>query len=322
MIQSRRQFINRAALLAGSAAVSLRSNSLARETGGKPARFSLRFGPHPGMFRSHAGDDVIDQIKFAADQGFTAWEDNGMPGRPPELQEKIGKTLADLGMTMGVFIAYADFTRPTFARKNQDWQNEILTRMKASVEIAKRTNAKWMTVVPGSIDQDMEGGKYGGPRLAEGYQTANAIDMLRRCTEILEPHDLVIVLEPLNWHANHGGVFLQQSDQAFALCRAVNSPSCKILFDIYHQQITEGNLIPNIDGCWDEIAYFQSGDNPGRKEPGTGEINYASVFGHIARKQKAAGKDMVIGMEHGNSIKGKEGELALIKAYRGVDPGS
>jgi hydroxypyruvate isomerase len=104
------------------------------------------------------------------------------------------------------------------------------------------------------------------------------IDLLRRCAEILQPHDLVMVLEPLNWHANHGGAFLRDSDQAFAICRAVNSPSCKILFDIYHQQITEGNLIPNINMSWDEIAYFQAGDNPGRKEPGTGEINYKNVF--------------------------------------------
>jgi hydroxypyruvate isomerase len=191
--------------------------------------------------------------------------------------------------------------------------------MREAVTIAKRVGAKWCTVVPGSVDQQHpEAGKwnrYGGDRLAEGYQTANVIDMLRRCTEILEPHDLVMVLEPLNWHANHGGVFLERSDQAYAICRAVDSPSCKILFDIYHQQITEGNLIPNIDRCWSEIAYFQSGDNPGRKEPYTGEINYQRVFQHIHEK----GFKGVIGMEHGNSVKGKEGEMQVIAAYRQAD---
>jgi hydroxypyruvate isomerase len=124
-----------------------------------------------------------------------------------------------------------------------------------------------------------------------------------------------MVLEPLNWHRDHGGVFLQRSDQAYALCKAVNSPSCKILFDIYHQQITEGNLLPNIDRCWDEIAYLQSGDNPGRKEPGTGEINYRNVFRHLHAK----GFKGVVGMEHGNSLPGKEGELALLRAYRDAD---
>jgi hydroxypyruvate isomerase len=323
MIHTRRSFLSQSALLAGAATLATSGRAFAADA--KP-KFKLRFGPHPGMFRANAGNDIIDQIKWAADQGFTAWEDNGMPGRPPEEQEKIGKTLADNGMLMGVFVAYASFDAPTFVRKDKDAEKEILDKMRGAVDIAKRVGAKWMTVVPGSIDQQVpkEGtnwNKYGAARLAEGYQTANAIDMLRRCAEILEPHDLVMVLEPLNWHANHGGVFLKDSDQAYAICRAVDSPACKILFDIYHQQITEGNLIPNIDLSWDEIGYFQAGDNPGRKEPGTGEINYAKVFAHIAKKSAEANREFVIGMEHGNSGKGKEGELAVIEAYRKVDAG-
>ena len=99
------------------------------------------------------------------------------------------------------------------------------------------------------------------------------------------------------------------------VCKAVNSPSCKMLFDIYHQQITEGNLIPNIDATWEEIGYFQVGDNPGRNEPGTGEINYRAVFKHIHGKGYAG----IVGMEHGNSIKGKDGERAVIDAYASAD---
>ena len=282
-------------------------------------KFKLGYAPHPGMFKALAGDDVIDQIKFCADQGFTAFEYNGLPGETPQMQEKIGETLQSLGMQMGVFVAYGSFDRPTFANPQEETTEEILTKMRQAVEIAKRANAKWCTVVPGSVDQQHSDAqpwnRYGGPRLAEGYQTANVIDMLRRCVEIVEPHGLVMVLEPLNWYANHGGVFLQRTDQAFAICRAVNSPSCKILFDIYHQQITEGNLIPNIDRCWSEIAYFQSGDNPGRKEPYTGEINYRNVFKHLHSK----GFTGVIGMEHGNSLKGKAGEQQVIDSYRQAD---
>ena len=99
------------------------------------------------------------------------------------------------------------------------------------------------------------------------------------------------------------------------ICQAVNSPSCKILDDLYHQQITEGNLIPNMDQAWSEIAYIQVGDNPGRKEPGTGEINYNNIFRHLHKKQYKG----IVGMEHGNSIEGKEGEKALISAYLEVD---
>ena len=75
-----------------------------------------------------------------------------------------------------------------------------------------------MTVVPGNVDET------GRDRLAMGYQTANVIELLRRCSDILEPHNLVMVLEPLNWYANHGGTFLQGSPQAYAICKAVDSP--------------------------------------------------------------------------------------------------
>lgn len=282
-----------------------------------PAPFGLGFAPHPGMFRSLAGDDIIDQIKFAADQGFRAFEYNGLPSETPSMQRRIGETLAENHMTMGVFVAYASFDRPTFARPSDDTTEEILSSIRSAVDVAKRCGAKWMTVVPGSIDQQgpEDWNEYGSARLAAGYQTANVIDTLRRCVDILLPHDLVMVLEPLNHYTNHGGTFLQRSDQAYAICRAVDSPSCKILFDIYHQQITEGNLIDNIDRCYDEIAYFQAGDNPGRHEPGTGEINYTNLFAHIASK----GYTGVIGMEHGNSGQGARGEQAVIQAYRAVD---
>jgi hydroxypyruvate isomerase len=305
------------AIAAGAAWVA--TPPMARSQDAEIRKFKLGYAPHPGMFKHSAGDDVIDQIKFCADQGFTAFEYNGLPDETPEMQEQIGKTLASLGMQMGVFVAYGSFDRPTFTRPQEDTTAEILEAMRQAVSIAQRVGAKWFTVVPGSVDQQHAGqqdwNRYGGARLADGYQTANVIDMLRRCVEIIEPQGLVMVLEPLNWYANHGGVFLQRSDQAFAICRAVNSPSCKILFDIYHQQISEGNLIPNIDLCWNEIAYFQSGDNPGRKEPGTGEINYRGVFQHIHAK----GFTGVIGMEHGNSGGGKAGEQQVIDSYRRAD---
>ena len=318
---SRRQFISSVAATtaAGSVVVADPVSSLAANQD-QTKNFKLKFAPHPGSFRATSGNNVLDQIQYCHDQGFSAFEMNGLPQQTVEMQEKIGALLDKLGMTMGVFVAYANFVEPTFARRDTDKEKEVINAMKASVEVAKRVNAKWMTVVPGSIDQPAVGGnKYGGPRLAEGYQLANTIDLLRRCVEVLEPHELVMVLEPLNWHADHGGTLLRYSDRAYAICRAVDSPSCKILFDIYHQQITEGNLIPNIDQCWDEIAYFQAGDNPGRKEPGTGEINYANVFKHIHQRASKDGREFVIGMEHGNSIKGKEGEAALIAAYRAVD---
>ena len=153
------------------------------------------------------------------------------------------------------------------------------------------------------------------PKLAAGFQRANCIANLRAMAEVCEPAGLVMVLEPLNWYTDHPGLFLRGVPQAYAICKAVNSPSCKILNDLYHQQIDVGNLIGNLEAAWDETAYFQVGDNPGRKEPTTGEINYKNIFALLHRR----GYDGVIGMEHGNSRPGKEGEQAVIAAYREVD---
>lgn len=269
------------------------------------APFKLKYAPHFGTFQNLAGPDLVDQLKFAHDQGFTAWEDNGMMGRPVADQERVAKAMADLGMTMGVFVAHAEWSNPVYALGGADNRAALVAQAKAAVEVAKRVNATWMTVVPGPYDK----------RLAWDFQTANVIDSLRAMAEVFEPAGLVMVLEALNPYRDHPGMFLSKIPQAFMICRAVDSPACKILFDMYHQQITEGNIIPNIDAAWSEIAYFQLGDNPGRNEPGTGEMNYHNIFRHLHAKGFAG----VVGMEHGNSKPGKEGDQAVIDAYRAAD---
>lgn len=295
----RRQFF--ANSLAIGATATLFANPATADDKSK-RRFRMNYAPHFGMFKHSAGGDLVDQLKFMADQGFTALEDNSLRmKRDKQTQNKIAREMDRLGMTMGVFVATADFGRPTFASGDKAMREEAMAHMRESVELAKRVNASWCTVVPGKFDH----------KQPMGYQTANVIETLKHCAEICEPSGLVMVLEPLNHWANHPELFLHKIPQAYQICRAVDSRSCKILFDIYHQQITEGNLIPNIDKSWKEIEYFQIGDNPGRKEPGTGEINYRNVFRHIHEK----GYTGVMGMEHGNSKPGAEGEQAVIGAY-------
>jgi len=297
---SRRRFLGTAAVAAMTA--SAMSSGAKAQTNKK---FKLKYAPSLGAFQEHAGKDPIDQLKFMADEGFSAMFDNGLMGRPAELQGKIAAEMDRLGMMMGPYVMYAEFGKATFVTQDKEFQDYIVGRTKEAVEVAKRTNSKWTLIAPGCISQRME----------TDYQTANLIDNLRRCVEIAEPAGVVIVLEPLNWWRDHPGLFLQKIPQAYMVCRAVNSPSCKIVDDLYHQQITEGNLIPNIDMAWSEIAAFHLGDNPGRREPGTGEINYKNIFRHIYRK----GYQGVLCMEHGRSKGGKEGERAVIDAYRACD---
>ena len=304
MSMKRRSFIKNLSL-GGAAASLVGGNSLAAyakvETAEKP--FNLDYAPHFGMFKGNAGDGLVDQLKFMADQGFRSLEDNGLLGRPVEDQNLIGKTLEQLGMRMGVFVVDGgDNWKVSLTTGKKEFVDNFVATCKKSVEAAKRVNAKWATVVPGYYERN----------LPIGIQTSHVIEALKRGAEVFEPHGLVMVLEPLS---DNPDLFLRYSDQSHAICKAVGSPSCKILYDIYHMQRNEGNLIAKMNLAWDEIAYIQIGDNPGRKEPGTGEINYLNVFKHIHSK----GFTGICGMEHGNALPGKEGEAALIAAYRKAD---
>lgn len=300
----RRGFLKSAAV-AGAAAVA----GLPLPLGGQqkaPRAFKLAYAPHFGMFRQHAAEGLVSELEFMAAEGFTALEDNGLKGRSVADQELIGRTLSRLNMRMGVFVAHTiSWNEPHLASGDVAIREAFVKEVRDSIDVAKRVNAKWVTVVPGHVDR----------RLDMNYQTGNVVEALKQAAAVLEPHDLVIVIEPLNTLRDHPGQFLTKVPQAFQICRAVGSPSCKILFDMYHQQITEGNIIPNINAAWNEVAYFQVGDNPGRREPGTGEMNYRNIFRHIHSK----GFQGVVGMEHGNSRQGRDGERAVIDAYISAD---
>lgn len=301
---SRREFVA-AGLVGGAAGITSASTTHAITPAAAPrGPFKLRYAPHFGMFENHAADP-IDQVRFAADQGFTAWEDNGMRGRGAEFQSAFARVCEERSVRMGVFVAHSiEWGRPSLTTGDAGAREKFVSEVRESVEVAKRINATWCTIVPGTVEN----------RLPHGTQTANVIEALKRAAAVCEPAGLVMCIEPLNWR-DHPGLFVRYSDHAYTIMKAVASPSCKILFDVYHQQATEGNLIENFGRCWDEIAYFQVGDNPGRREPGTGEINYRNVFKAI----HARGFEGIIGMEHGKSKGGKEGELALIEAYRAAD---
>lgn len=265
--------------------------------------FNLDYAPHQGMFENKAGKSFLDQIRFMHDQGFRSIEDNGYLGRSIEEQTKIGDLLGKLGMRMGVFVIDGgDNWKTSLTTGKKEFKDKFVDTCKRAIEASKRCNAKWLTVVPGFYER----------KLPYGVQMANVVDAMRAGAELLEPHGLIMVLETLS---DTPELFLQQTHETYSVCKSVASPSCKILYDIYHMQKTEGNLIVNIDRCWDEIAYIQIGDNPGRKEPTTGEINYKNLFKHLHKK----GYKGVMGMEHGNSQPGAAGEERLIKAYREVD---
>jgi len=302
---TRRDFLKTAAMGAAAASVLPGSGSSRIIPSAAPdRRFKLRYAPHLGMFEGHAGKNPADQLKFIADQGFTAWFDNGLMGRPVPEQEALANESSRLGLAIGPFVVYADFKVRSFVTRDAAVRDMLAGRFKTAAETGKRTGCKWALAVPGRYDESLDW----------DYQTANVVENLKTLAGLCEPSGLIIVLEPLN-PKDHPGLFLTKMAQAYQISKAAGSPSVKILDDMYHQQITEGNIIPNIDACWDELAAFHVGDSPGRKEPGTGEMNYRNIFKHIHGK----GYRGVLCLEHGKSRPGLDGEKALLEAYRAAD---
>jgi hydroxypyruvate isomerase len=303
---NRRHFLQHSvaagSLLGLPAAVAATTTAAAAAAPAK-ASFKLKYAPHFGMFKASAGEDLVDQLHFMADNGFTAMEDNALMQRSAENQQRIGDALAKLGMTMGVFVIDGgDNWKVSLTTGKPEFKDKFLQTCRAAVETAKRVNARWATVVPG----------YFARELPIGIQTGNVIDTLRAAADILAPANLTMVIESLS---DNPDLFLRTSDQGYMLCRAINSPACKMLFDMYHMQRNEGRMIEHIDWAWSEIGYFQIGDVPGRKEPTTGEMNYKNIFKHIYEKSKESNREFVLGMEHGASVPGKEGEQKLIATY-------
>ncbi|MEN9610457.1 MAG: hypothetical protein RLZZ628_1271 [Bacteroidota bacterium] len=285
--------------------------------------FNLNYAPHFGLFEHSAGKDPIDQLKYMADLGFKALEDSGfsapyipfetkmgigMFAQTPKMLDKIGETLVKLDMQMGTFVMVPHTWPPValFTSGRPEYKDIFLKKCQKAVEVAKRINAQFITIVLDCYERS----------LPLDIQTANAIELLRPACDIFEPHGITMILESLS---DHPELFLRTSTQAYLICKAVHRKSCKILFDMYHLQKNEGRLIYHIDLVWDEIGYFQIGDEPGRKEPTTGEINYKNIFKHIYHKSKAEGKNFILGMEHFNAQGGLEGEKALLAAYLEVD---
>lgn len=297
MIMKRRQFT---ALCASTALGSLGS---AYSADSKVQPFLSAFAPHPKQLPT-APKDYLEQLQFAYDLGFRAWEDNGLLKRTPKLQQQVGDFCREKGIKLGVTVI-CNGQGLHFATADKAGQDLILADMKIGVETAKRTGQTWMTMIPGI----RKGEEPLGP------QIQGAADLMKRCCDIVEAQGIILVQEPLSHNVKGGAPLLRSFVDGFQLCQAVGRKSCKLLADFYHEGQIGNELISNATQTWSEVAYVQYGDVPGRKEPGSGKLDYVTVTQWL-RRQKYTG---VIGMEHGVSVKGKEGLKKLLKSYRGID---
>ena len=287
-------------LLNNSLAVAAAGFSLTGRASAAPEKhaFKLKYAPHLSLFGNIP--DEIDRLNEYAAWGFKAFEFNGLMGWDLTRAAALRKRMDELNMEMGVFVANpSGWDKAGMVDPEQ--RPAFLAEVKKAVTYHKIVGNSISTVITGP----------GLLKPARGHQRAAVVESLSRAAEIVAGTRLVLVVEPLNNRVDHPGYFLSRSDEAYEVMKAVGSPQVKILFDIYHQQITEGNLINNIRACYDEIGSFQLADVPGRHEPGTGEIDYRNVFKAI-HELKFEG---ILGMELGPSVKkDPEGSLKVVQA--------
>jgi hydroxypyruvate isomerase len=263
-------------------------------------KFKLRYAPRLGLVNM----PIPRQMEIYAENGFTAFEYNGLPSHSNQEIESFRKKRDDLKLSMGVFVVNRGGWKPT-ALPDKSGHLRFLEDVKRAVEIHNIMGNECATVTSGLTV----------PHLSFEQQTKNCIEGLKRAAELVEKTKMVLVLEPLNHKVDHAGYFVCYSEHAGEIIGGVNHPQVKILFDMYHQQISEGNIINHIHQYWDLIGYFQIGDVPGRKEPYTGEMNYQNIFKAIHAK----GFKGLLGGEHGLSQTGMDGLMKCFNAYRKAD---
>ncbi|QGQ94398.1 hypothetical protein EHS13_05485 [Paenibacillus psychroresistens] len=233
-----------------------------------------------------------DKIKKVSQLGFSAfefwgWRDKDL-GLVLEASNELGIQVAS--MCAG-FIPLVDPSR----------REEFLLDLEQSLDAAKQLKCPFLIVFSGD----------GLDGISREVQIDSIVKGLQASIPLLENTGVTLILEPLNALLDHKGYFLNKSSEAAYIVEQVGNDQIKFLFDVYHQQITEGNLIPNITEYFDQIGYYHVADHPGRLEPGTGEINYINVIQAIQK----LGYKGYIGLEYNPSTDPETSLLEIKKTF-------
>ena len=255
---------------------------------------------HDGLFIHHAGTDPLSQVAFIAERGFAGIEDNFLQRRPTQVQAQIGDALAQRGLSMGCFLATMTHDRPTFGLEPSQSAELLNSELEAAIESAKRVNGRCLTTILGRCVE-------GTPK---SLQLHFAIENLKRCADLAERSGVVLLIEPIA-RARWPDILVSRIDEAVDLCRKVDSPAVKILFDVYQCQLESANLVEMLELAWRHVGAIQVADCPGRCEPGTGEINFEDILTRIRMKTWNG----LVELEHAASLPGIAGEIAVLDAW-------
>ncbi|MBN1346601.1 MAG: TIM barrel protein [Phycisphaerae bacterium] len=256
---NRRTFMGAAAAVAGASRLALGEARVEKETSTPGKTPHTRFAANVEMWWTKL--PFLDRIRQAAKLGFPAVEFWPYKGKDIEA---IAKLTQDLGIAVAQFTAWG-FVPGLNDPKNHD---QFVKTIEEACPVAHKLRCKKMTVVGGN-DQ---------PGMTQAQMHENIITGLKRAAPIAEKQDVMLILESMNIRVDHKGHCLYGSPDAVRICRAVGSTHVKINWDLYHMQISEGDLCGRLREGFDQVGYLQLADHPGRCEPGTGEIHYNRVL--------------------------------------------
>jgi hydroxypyruvate isomerase len=283
----RRTFVKTCAATAGATTLLRSAAAKAEVQKGlftdSPINLSMPFGWFPG-------GSMDEKLASLAEWGFHAYEWLGPNGDIDALKAKMDELKLELSCITGAgAIAPGGMVQP-------EDHDKVVEQFKGNVELAHKLGCKTIIALTGNERSDV----------SREQQNEYVVTCLKRLAPIAEAENVTIALELLNVLVDHKGYFLVTTPHAVELLQAVNSPNVKMCFDIYHQQISEGNVTRNLTGNIERVGHIHVGDNPGRKQPGTGELNYKNIFKAVHE----AGYDRFVTLECG-----KQGPLEDALAY-------
>ncbi len=278
----RREFLGSFGAAVAGASMLKTAPALAAAPADKPfSKVKLNMSAPLGWF---PGDTPEAQIEQAAAWGLRAYEWLGPHGDFDAMRKMADKHGMVLSCMRGAgAIAPGGMVNP-------DDHDKLVDELEQRLEIAKKLNCTRIIVLSGNERDDV----------SHDEQTEYVIQCLKRMAPIAKKNDVILTLEALNPLVDHQGYFVCRTDHTMKILRAVGSTNVRMCFDIYHQQITEGNVIRNLSKNIRRIGHFHVADNPGRKEPGSGELNYTNIFAAIAKTKYDGFVALECGHSNGN----------------------
>lgn len=280
-------------------------------TGQKPT-WNMRFAPHIGlysldtpMFLHSVGSlDPVAHIDFIASLGFAGVEDNALLLRDDASQSLIGQALGRHGLEMGCFAFDPEhWIEPLWAQDSEATRTHLKSELTRAANAAARVNGRFVTVLSGR-----------DPLMPFAMQLQGMIANLRLLADDAEKLGITLLIEPLSqW--DYPAMLINDFHDAYAVVKSVNHPAVRLMFDVFHVQAMNGNLLRNLDLTYDVIGMVQIADSPHRSEPGSGEINFVNILRHL----QAKGYTGLVELEHGISKPSKAGEDAALDCLRAIN---